>query len=384
MGRAKRVMLSVLGLGSADAPGSEPVGGKRSFRRKSAPAAEPTNPWVRSAQPSTTASSDLEVSKPEGRLGAAIGRWGLRLLVWLIVVAGVWGVFVRPFLNTDPAAAPAPVVVNQDAAQSLAARFALDYVSYSPASLNADRARALAVESAPGADVKAMSWGGTGYIGADAAVPGEVVQYPNLEAVVMVDVRANIAGPRKGSAAAKAPDVGPASTKPATSAGVPAAAAGVLPAGYQTVRTVWLRLAVPVVQVVSGGVRIAPAGPVFTQDPVPAERLAETTADPQPTLSTQDWVAGFMKAYAASAAQYQSSPGIDLAGLSSAMTVAEMGSWSLGLPDPTGMRPGSAAVTWKLAGADLTISQTYALAVTQDADRWYVSTLGPKGQAATS
>jgi hypothetical protein len=383
MAAAKRVMLAVLGLGSADAPGDGPKGGKRSLRRKKTSRPQPENPFLRSATQSAPVPTDMEVSKPEGRLGAAIGRWGLRLLVWLIIVAGVWGVFVRPFLNTDPEATAPPLVVNEDAAKSLAARFALDYVSYSPASLNADRSLALAAETAPGADVKAMSWSGGGYIVADAAVPGEVVQYPNLEAVVVVDVRASIAAPKKGSAAAKAPDVGPASSKPVTSAGVPAAAAGVLPAGYQIVRTVWLRLAVPVVQV-SSGVRVAPAGPVFTQDPVPAARLAETTADPQPTSSTQDWVAGFMKAYAASAAQYQSSPGIDLAGLSSAMTLAEMGSWSLGLPGPTGMRAGSAAVTWKLAGADLTISQTYALAVTQDADRWYVSTLGPKGQAATS
>jgi len=146
----------------------------------------------------------VEVSKPEGRFGAAVGRWGLRLFVWLIVIAGVWAVFVRPFLNSDPRAAPPPVV-NEDAARSMAARFALDYVSYSPASANVARSAALAAEMAQGADVTAMAWSGTGYVSADAAVPGEVVQYPNLEAVVVVDVRATIAAPKKGTAAAEPP-----------------------------------------------------------------------------------------------------------------------------------------------------------------------------------
>ena len=325
---------------------------------------------------------DVEVSKPEGRLGAAVGRWGLRLFVWLIVIAGVWAVFVRPFLNSDPRVAAPPPVVNEDAARSMAARFALDYVSYSPASANVARSAALAAEMAQGADVTAMAWSGTGYVSADAAVPGEVVQYPNLEAVVVVDVRAMIAAPKRGTAAAEPPDA-PAAGVPATTVGVPAAARQNAPAGYQTVRTLWLRLAVPIVQ---GGaaVRVAPTGPVLTEDPVPAARLAEVAADPQPTLSTQDWVAGFMKAYASSAAQYQSSPGTELAGLSSAVTVAKMGTWSLGVPDAAGTRLGTATLTWKLAGADLNISQTYALAVTQDADRWYVSTLGPKGPAATT
>jgi len=321
------------------------------------------------------------VSRPEGRFGAAVGRWGLRLFVWLIVIAGVWGVFVRPFLNTAPQAAPPPPGIDQDAARSMAARFALDYVSYSPASANVARSAALAAETAPGADVTAMSWSGTGYVSADAAVPGQVVAYPNLQAVVVVDVRASIAAPKKGTPAAEPPSA-PTATPPAP-AGIPAAAAHSAPAGYQPVRTVWLRLAVPMVQV-QAGVRVAPAGPVLTEDPIPATRLAEAAADPQPTTSTRDWVAGFMKAYAASAAQYQSSPGMDLAGLSSAVTVADMGSWSLGVADPAGTRLGTATVTWKLAGADLNISQTYALAVTQDADRWYVSTLGPKGLAAAT
>jgi len=321
------------------------------------------------------------VSKPEGRLGAAVGRWGLRLLVWLIVIAGVWAVFVRPFLNSDPRVAAPPPVVNEDAARSMAARFALDYVNYSPASLNTDRTTALAAETAPGADVTAMSWSGTGYLAADAAVPGQVVAYPNLQAVVVVDVRASIAAPKKGTPAAEPPSA-PTATPPAP-AGIPAAAAHSAPAGYQPVRTVWLRLAVPMVQV-QAGVRVAPAGPVLTEDPIPATRLAEAAADPGPTSSTRDWVAGFMKAYASSAAQYQSSPGTELAGLSSAVTVAKMGTWSLGVPDAAGTRLGTATLTWKLAGADLNISQTYALAVTQDADRWYVSTLGPEGLTATT
>lgn len=377
MASARTVLLRVLGLQPDRRPAAKAFRGSGSARRRGGAPAAPENPFLRSP----TAAANLEVSKPEGRLGAAVGRWGLRLLVWLIVIAGVWAVFVRPFLNTAPQAAPPPPRIDQDAARSMAARFALDYVNYSPASANVDRSAALAAESAPGADVTAMSWSGTGYLAADAAVPGQVVAYPNLQAVVVVDVRAMIAAPKKGTPAAEPPSA-PTATPPAP-AGIPAAAAHSAPAGYQPVRTVWLRLAVPMVQV-QAGVRVAPSGPVLTEDPIPAIRLAEAAADPQPTSSTRDWVAGFMKAYAASAAQYQSSPGMDLAGLSSAVTVADMGSWSLGVADAAGTRLGTATVTWKLAGADLSISQTYALAVTQDADRWYVSTLGPKGPAATT
>lgn len=362
-----RLIQRVFGLGDSGA-------GRRN--RLPGNADEPVNPFLRTSDGRTAAAPDIEVSKPDGRVGAAIGRWGLRAFVWLVVIAGLWSLFVRPFLNSRGEVAAPSVVIDAAAAQATASRFTADYLTWSPASANTARAAALQAQLAGGADAKQLSWSGTSYLAVDIAAPGQVLQRPNQSALVIVDARVQVATPKKGVKPIQPPN---AATAPAvSSAGVPAAEVSGVPAGYAVTRSMWVRLAVPVVAA-GGRVAVAPVGPVFIGEQIPAAatRPADITADPSATSATTDWAAGFMKAYAASDTQYQSSPGVTLGGLSAAFTATQVGGWSLGGPGPDGVRVGTAAVTWKVAGADLSIAQSYSMSVTQNADRWYVSTIGP-------
>lgn len=371
----KRLIQRVFGLGDGSA--------KRRNRLQDS-GNEPVNPFLRVSDGRAPATSDIEVTKPDGRVGAAIGRWGLRAFVWLVVIAGLWSLFVRPFLNSNDEAAPPAAVVDTAAAQATASRFTADYLTWSPASTNTARAAALQAQLVGGADAKQLGWSGTSYLAVDVTAPGQVLQLPNQSALVIVDARVQVATPNKGVKPIQPPN--PATeTAVASTAGVPAAETSPVPEGYTITRSMWVRLAVPVVST-GGRTAVAPVGPVFIGDEIPSvtTRSADLTADPSATSATTEWASGFMKAYAASDTEYQSSPGVTLDGLSSAFTATQVGAWSLGAADPNGVRVGTAAVTWKVAGADLSIAQSYSMSVTQNADRWYVSTIGPVDPTAAT
>lgn len=376
MSSTKRVLRRIVGL---------PVDttSKPSRRRgKSVVEEQPENPWFRTQETPTVAAAVAGSMASEQEFWPRLRRILLTGLVGFLLVVGAWSVFVRPIVNrnADQDVAPMAAAVDSGSAQAAAARFALDYVSYSPGNDPAVRAAALAGQTFA-ADAAAMAWTGSGFISATAAVPGTVIQYPGMRAVVMVDVRAAIAGPKKGAAGAKPPEEATTSTAatpqaPASSAGAVAAPAGGVPAGYSTVRTVWLRLAVPVSQT-AGQVSVAPSGPVFTGDGAGPDTTT-TAVDAVATDDSSDWISEFMTAYASSGADYQSAPGTRLAGLGGAATAADVPAWSLSIADPTGARTGTATITWKVPGVELSINQSYAVSVTQQADRWYASTLGPK------
>lgn len=372
----KRVLRQLVGLPNEEAPKSL----RRPRRGKSGAAEpEPENPWFRTQEtPAATASTAGSMAS-EQEFWPRLRRILLTGLVGFLLVVGAWSVFVRPIVNrnADQDVAPVAAAVDSDSAQAAAARFALDYVSYSPGNDPAVRAAALAGQTFA-ADAAAMAWTGSGFISATAAVPGTVLQYPGMRAVVMVDVRAAIAAPKKGAAGAKPPEAAAATTTgaPASSAGAVAAPAGGVPEGYAAVRTVWLRLAVPVSQA-SGQVSVAAGGPVFTGDGAGPDTTT-VSADAVATGDSSDWITEFMTAYAASGADYQSAPGTRLAGLGGATTAVDVPAWSLSIADPAGARTGTATVTWKVPGVELSINQSYAVTVTQQADRWYASALGPK------
>lgn len=370
----KHLFERVLGLGDGGA-------GRRN--RLQSNDDQPVNPFLRAGTGTARATPDIEVAKPDGRVGAAIGRWGLRAFVWLVVVAGAWSLFVRPFLSGSEEAAPTVAVVDTAAAQATASRFAADYLTWSPASTNTSRAAALQAQLAGGAEVKQLGWSGTSYLAADMAVPGQVLQLPNQSALVIVDARVQVATPKKGVKPIQPPN--PATAAATAALGVPAAETAAVPEGYAITRSMWVRLAIPVVST-GGRVAVAPVGPVFIGDEVPSvvTRPPDVSTDPAATSSTAEWATGFMKAYAASDTEYQSSPGVTLGGLSSAFTASQVGAWSLGATGPDGVRVGTAAVTWKVAGADLSIAQSYSMSVTQNADRWYVSTIGPVSPTGAS
>ena len=363
---------------------------------KSPAASPPANPYVRSHGPATAASgspppavtargSDIEVGKPAGSFGAGAGKWGLRLLVWLVVVAGVWSVFVRPFIggstSSSAGAGTAPAGVDVSAAQGAAVRFATDYLTWSPTS-TASRARALTADTQSGTDATTLAFSGSTVMTALTAVPGHVQVYGLGSAAVTVDVRVSFAkAGSKGAAAAVAAEATALGTATASAAvpalpGQPAVPAPTMPEGYEPQGVAWLRLAVPVVAQ-GGQLVVGSAGPVLLDDPLSTGLVGGEGTDGAQTDATQSWAGQFMKAYAASAAAYQAAPGVTLAGLGQTVGLAKVNSWTLSNPDDKGVRAGTVGVLWTLGGTDLAVPQVYSLAVTQDAGRWYVRSLGP-------
>lgn len=376
MSSAKRVLRRVLGL-STDGP---PKAARRG-RDKAAATGEPAaNPWVRAgatAAADHAAASDFELGAVEGRGSAAVGRWLIRGLLVLLIVIGAWTAFIRPIVSRGGDTAPAPVSLDPTAAEGVAERYALDYLSWSPGSDNRGRAAALAAVTAGGAEASAPAWSGSAHLSASDAVTVGVRPLASTSGIVTIDVRVSIAVPGKGTAPLSPPAPSAAGSATA-SAGVPAAEATGVPAGYRQQSTLWLRVAVPVVQA-GPDVKIAPSGPVFVGERLPAPLAAaeDTATDQTSTADTTEWVKTFMTAYAVGDAEYQTADGSSLTGLAGAVKVSAVGSWTVRVPDGSGVRVGSAAVTWQLAGADLSIAQTYTIGVTQSAQRWYATTVGP-------
>lgn len=381
----KQVMLRVLGLASRPDANTGSKGRNRSLRRKSSGPVQPENPFLRAPAAPATVAPDMEVSKPAGRLGPAIGRWGLRLFVWLIVVAGAWSVFVRPFIgggSTSSAGGAGPAaLVDQDAARAAATRFATDYLTWSPAATS-ERAAALAADTQSGADPAAVAFTGSTLMTALAAVPGHVQVYGPGSAVVTVDVRVSFAAARSkavaASAAAQATALPTGTSSPGAPRlpGQPAVQAPTMPRGYQPKGVAWLRLAIPVVDQ-GGRLLVGAAGPVLLDDPVTTGQVGGDGTDGPQTDATQSWAGQFMQAYATSSTAYQAAPGVTLTGLGSTVRLSKIDSWGLSPPDDHGVRAGTVNVVWSLAGTDLAVPQRYSLAVTQDAGRWYVTSLGP-------
>lgn len=325
----------------------------------------------------------------ERELWPRVRRILLTVLIGLLLFVGAYTVFVKPFVNraASGATTSASTEVNAESAQAAAAKFALDYLSYSPANDPAVRAAALAGETS-GTDAAAMAWTGSGYITATDALAGAVVHYPGGRAVVMVDVRVIVAAPKKGSPAAKPPAATSSAATPAAPAsevGQVAAPAGPVPAGYTAVRSIWLRLAVPVSQS-EGEVLVSSTGPVLTADGAGPDGTdaGEGSVDAAATADSSKWIPTFMSAYAASAADYQTAPGTQLTGLGGAVTASDVTAWSLSAGNGAGGRVGSASVAWQIPNVELSITQTYSVSVSQQAGRWYASALGPKLGAPAS
>ena len=270
------------------------------------------------------------------------------------------------------ATAPSTAAVNPEAARTVAATFAGDYLSHDPLAAPAAGQDVLRRDLAPGGDPARLSFAGIGYLSADLVIPGAVTPVDATHAVVAVQARVVIGMP-PGNADAASP---PAATT--TAAAVPGrtANAAALPAGYQVVTTEWLPLSVPVVQTDSGFLVDIP-GPVFSADAPPAPAAVLET-DSAATAATNGWVKTLFTSYAlgSTSGAYLSAPGVNLAGLAGGVTVTDIQSWSLSNPSPDGLRRGAAKVGWTVTGADLTTSQTYSVTTTTSDNRWYATALG--------
>jgi hypothetical protein len=274
--------------------------------------------------------------------------------------------------NNRAATAPSAAAVNIDAARTAAATFAGDYLSHDPLAAPSAGQDVLRRDLAPGGDPARLSFAGIGYLAADVVIPGAVTPVDATHAVVTVQARVTIGMPGNADAAT------PTSTTTAPPAPGRAANAPALPAGYKVVATEWLPLSVPVVQT-DTGVLVDVPGPVFSADPPPAPVVTRTEPDAAATSATLSWSKTLFTSYAlgSTGGAYLSAPGVDLTGLSGAVGVAGIQSWSLTGPNADGLRTGTAKVGWTFAPlVDLTTAQQYAVTVHTSDTRWYATALG--------
>ncbi len=205
-------------------------------------------------------SHDLEVSRAPRELGATVRRALIGLVLLLIAFAGVKQVIWNPiFGRATGTAAAGPAGMDQIAADSAATRYALDYLSYSPAAAGA--AAAAVTADVAGGDAAPAKWAGSGYLHADTAVPGGWHVLDAAHAVVSVTVRVHLAMPPSTQATAT-------TTAPTTPA---AAAAPRSPSSAAAPPTPTKRTPTSV--------------PTATKPGTAAKRPGKTTAAPKPTVA---------------------------------------------------------------------------------------------------
>ena len=296
------------------------------------PEPEPTE-----TPPKPAAETGFQISRSRGRRTSTLTRWGVRVLVGLLLWAGVNQVVVKPLAgafggDTTP---PAAVVqtVDPDQAKLAAARFTGDYLHYTGTPTNPD---VLRQDLVPTADPGRMAFTGAGTITPDLVIPGAVTTVDPTHATVAVLAHVLI--------------------------GHTAAA--------------WLPLLIPVAQ---AGVQVLVdvPGPIFSPDRSDHPAAAGDD-DPTTTEATRTWAKTFFTGYAASStsASYLTAPGFDLQGLHGVVTAAEITTWKLTAPGPDGSRIGTARVGWRFVGDDLATIQTYSVTVRAADSRWFATTLG--------
>ncbi len=179
----------------------------------------PARPPRRVSRPS----QDLEVSRAPRELGATVRRGLIGLVLLLIAFAGVKQVIWNPiFGRTAGTAAAGPTGMDQVAADGAATKYALDYLSYSPAGAGA-AAAAVTADVVGGGDAAPARWAGSGYLHADTAVPGSWHVIDAAHAVVSVQVRVHLAMPpsTQATTTTTAPTAAAAPTSPSGAAATP-------------------------------------------------------------------------------------------------------------------------------------------------------------------
>ena len=321
-------------------------------------------------------SDDVEVlDAPRGF--AAVGwRWVARLLLLVLVLAGINQLFVRPF--RDGTAAP-PVIagIYSAGAAQIAARFTADYLSY-VSSAPAGNTAALTADLVSSAGVSKLQVTGAGYVRADLVQVGQIDVVDATHAVVAVTARLRIATPPAGSG-----------TEAVTGGQTDAAGAadpGPVPTGWTDLGSRWLALVVQV-EATPAGWRVSAAGPVFSTEP-PAlltPPAGSADVDPGTVTATRDVAAAFFTGYATSQVSYLAAPGVTLGGLDRAVTFAALNDWSFtGSGDAAGDANGEmgsgvsvGSVTWRVTGTALAVTQQYTLGMTRSQGRWYAAALAP-------
>ncbi len=206
--------LSDLETGEVLAAGDSTAGGQDAAADGGGPA--------RSSRRVSRPSQDLEVSRAPRELGATVRRGLIGLVLLLIAFAGVKQVVWNPIFGRSTGAATAgPAGMDQVAADGAATKYALDYLSYSPAAAGA-AAAAVTADVVAGGDAAPPRWAGSGYLHADTAVPGSWHVIDTSHAVVSVTVRVHLAMPPSTQpTTTPAPTAAAAPTSPSSAAAPP-------------------------------------------------------------------------------------------------------------------------------------------------------------------
>jgi len=335
----------------------------------------------------TRDTDDFQVAAAPRGFAAVFWRWTARALLVMLLVAGVNQLFIKPLHH--PAAGPvAAAVIDPAVARQLAARYAADYLSYSPGRAGVNLT-ALAADSVSTASTSTQLFSGAGYVRTDLVQPGQTVTVDATHVLVAETVRVHLAIPPANT---PPPQVAVSTPSAAPAAAGSAGDAGPIPAGWTDLGERWLSLTVPV-ESTPAGLRVSGSGAVFTGEPptvIPPIGGDEDSATAEATASV---AAAFFTGYASSDVSYLIPSGAAVTGLGGAVTFLSLANWtvqtaaagadsaSASATTPTG-GIGTAAVTWQLAGTTVQITQPYQLSLTFTSGRWYTAALGPATTAA--
>lgn len=323
-----------------------------------------SSPWERMAP------VDYEVSKARRPFGATVGRLVIYAALVVLIASGFNQMVIRPFLANKADAAPAETVgVDVEQAKTTAARFAAEYLTYSPATPSTGLA-AMSDSMVAGGDPSQFAFTGSGWITPELVIPSTVTTVtPSL---VIVAVQAKVSLGRPSQSISSPPGGTPAGPLP----GHPANDAP-LPVGYQIVGSQWLDLRIPVA-LVGDGTLVGQGGPVFGA--VSGTMPTPGDDDSQMTSSTKDWAAALFTAFAGvsqTGMDYLTTPGAQIKTLAGAVTLTGVQSWKL-RTDVGGRRVGTARVGWSfLPAVDLLTLQTYDVSTTSSDSRWFATTFAP-------
>lgn len=378
---AVRVTRKILGLDRGPDPlAGPPVADPQGFDVPDTDEVEPA------ARRRTSAADDFQVAAAPRGFAAVFWRWTARVLVVVLLAAGVNQLFIKP-LRHPAATAIAVAVIDPAVASQVAARYAADYLSYSPSRAGANLP-ALTADSVSTASTSTQLLSGAGYVRTDLVQPGQILTVDAAHVLVTETVRIHLAIPPVGTAAPQVVASAPAGLPPG-SAGDP----GPVPAGWTDLGERWITLTVPV-QATPTGLRVSASGAVFSgEPPMVIAPIAGANPDSGTTAATQSVASAFFTGYGVSDVSYLIPTGAPVTGLSGAATFVSLAGWTVqtaaagaGSSSPAAPAAGigTASVTWQLAGTGIQITQQYAASLSLTSGRWYTAALGPAATFTTN
>jgi len=293
---------------------------------------------------------------------------GVRLvaigIIALFALSGFGGQVARLLgAGGDRVVAGPPPAVDHSSTRQLAVAFTGDYWSYDAAN-PAVRETAISRWTGRTSDFD-PTWDGVGQLRADLVTAGQVADLGEGRVLVATTARVTPASLPEG---AGLPEARPSATEPAAADPGPAVAPWI--AGTPR----WLSLDV-VIDRAEGKLQVIAA--TLTGDAVTPITSPTTQVDAAATSATSDFATDVFTAYASGGSNlgYITTPDVQLAGLGGLATVTDVTGWELSPADGDGVRYATARVTWQLTGTTLTITQPYALRVTQTDGRWLVAAI---------